>query len=80
MFWLDQQSRHLQKEAERMKGHVSVQESTVSRTGSILAITMIAVDEFYKLNFEFPRLGAQLLTSLCGRNASKFSLGTDPMI
>lgn len=80
MFWLDQQSRHLQKEAERMTGHVSVQESTVSRTGSILAITMIAVDEFYKLNFEFPRLGAQLLTSQCGRNASKFSLGTDPMI
>lgn len=63
-----------------MEGHASVQESTVSRTGSILAMTMVAVDKFYKLNFEFPRPGAQLLTSLCGRNASQFSLGTDPMI
>lgn len=63
-----------------MKGHASVQESTVSRTGSILAIRMIAVDKFYKVNFEFPRLGAALSTSLCGRNTGKFSLGTDPMI
>lgn len=45
-----------------------------------LAIRMIAVDKFYKVNFEFPRLGAALSTSLCGRNTGKFSLGTDPMI